>query len=189
MQILLPRPERNGWLNGAVRSHFVSRKPSQAEKYLHVSCLSAKMRDAQYSSKWQHSSHPDLQGAARIIRILPAICRTIPSSPDLHLIVKRAAEIQGLTMTDFVIHALQIAASQTIERADRVRFFQGQEPRSRIISRCPQASGHGRDRSICASRCCQRRVCRWVLRSPRVHRAPRTTTFSLSAPCNSQIFA
>ena len=122
MQILLPRPERNGWLNGAVRSHFVSRKPSQAEKYLHVSCLSAKMRDAQYSSKWQHSSHPDLQGAARIIRILPAICRTIPSSPDLHLIVKRAAEIQGLTMTDFVIHALQIAASQTIERADRVRL-------------------------------------------------------------------
>jgi uncharacterized protein (DUF1778 family) len=43
-------------------------------------------------------------------------------SPDLHLIVKRAAEIQGRTMTDFVIHALQIAASQTIERADRVRL-------------------------------------------------------------------
>jgi uncharacterized protein (DUF1778 family) len=43
-------------------------------------------------------------------------------SPDLHLIVKRAAEIQGRTMTDFVIHALQIAASQTIERADWVRL-------------------------------------------------------------------
>jgi uncharacterized protein (DUF1778 family) len=43
-------------------------------------------------------------------------------SPDLHLIVKRAAELQGRTMTDFVIHALQIAASQTIERAERVRL-------------------------------------------------------------------
>lgn len=43
-------------------------------------------------------------------------------SPDLHLIVKRAAEIQGRTMTDFVIHALQLAASQTIERSDRVRM-------------------------------------------------------------------
>ena len=43
-------------------------------------------------------------------------------SPDLHLIVKRAAETQGRTMTDFVTHALQIAASQTIEHADRVRL-------------------------------------------------------------------
>jgi uncharacterized protein (DUF1778 family) len=43
-------------------------------------------------------------------------------SQDLHLIVRRAAEIQGRTMTDFVIHALQTAASQTIDRADRVRL-------------------------------------------------------------------
>jgi uncharacterized protein (DUF1778 family) len=85
------------------------------------------------------------------LSILPAICRTIPRllrslscrakslalprttklqsarleariSPELHLIVKRAAEIQGRTLTDFVIHALQVAASQTIERADRVRL-------------------------------------------------------------------
>lgn len=43
-------------------------------------------------------------------------------SPDLHAFVKRAAEIQGRTMTDFVIHALQWAASQAIEQADQVRL-------------------------------------------------------------------
>ena len=43
-------------------------------------------------------------------------------SHDLHMTVKRAAEIQGRTMTDFVVHALQMAASQTIERSDRVRL-------------------------------------------------------------------
>jgi len=30
-------------------------------------------------------------------------------SQDLHMTVKRAAEIQGRTMTDFVVHALQLA--------------------------------------------------------------------------------
>ncbi|MFZ2738083.1 MAG: DUF1778 domain-containing protein [Burkholderiaceae bacterium] len=43
-------------------------------------------------------------------------------SHDLHLSVKRAAELQGRTMTDFVVHTLQMAASQTIERSDRVRL-------------------------------------------------------------------
>lgn len=43
-------------------------------------------------------------------------------SHDLHLTVKRAAEIQGRTMTDFVIYALQVAASQTIERADHLHL-------------------------------------------------------------------
>ena len=43
-------------------------------------------------------------------------------SHDLHVLVKRAAEMQGRTMTDFVIHALQSAASQAIEQADHVRM-------------------------------------------------------------------
>jgi uncharacterized protein (DUF1778 family) len=43
-------------------------------------------------------------------------------SADLHLAVKRAAEIQGRTVTDFVAHALQIAASQAIEEADQIRL-------------------------------------------------------------------
>ena len=43
-------------------------------------------------------------------------------SHDLHVIVKRAAQIQGRTMTDFVVHALQSAASEAIEQADLVRM-------------------------------------------------------------------
>ncbi len=43
-------------------------------------------------------------------------------SRDLHLMVKRAAEIQGRTMTDFVVHALEVAASDAIEHAGLVRF-------------------------------------------------------------------
>ena len=49
-------------------------------------------------------------------------------SQDLHMSVKRAAEIEGRTMTDFVVHALQVAASKTIEQADHVRLsLAGQE--------------------------------------------------------------
>lgn len=43
-------------------------------------------------------------------------------SQALHLTVKRAAEIQGRTMTDFVVYALQSAASQAIEQAAHVRW-------------------------------------------------------------------
>jgi len=43
-------------------------------------------------------------------------------SQDLHMTVKRAAEIEGRTMTDFVVHALQMAAIQTIAQADHVRL-------------------------------------------------------------------
>ena len=43
-------------------------------------------------------------------------------SHDLHRVVKRAAEMQGRTVTDFVIDALQSAASQAIEQADHVRM-------------------------------------------------------------------
>ena len=43
-------------------------------------------------------------------------------SHDLHLTVKRAAEIQGRTMTDFVIQALQEAASEAIEQSDQMRL-------------------------------------------------------------------
>ena len=43
-------------------------------------------------------------------------------SHDLHLTVKRAAEIQGRTVTDFVVHSLQLAATQAIEQADQVRL-------------------------------------------------------------------
>lgn len=43
-------------------------------------------------------------------------------STELHAMLKRAAEIQGRTMTDFVVSAVQDAALQAIERAVVVRL-------------------------------------------------------------------
>ena len=43
-------------------------------------------------------------------------------STDLHSLLKRAAELQGRTMTDFVVAAVQDAAQRAIEQADVVRL-------------------------------------------------------------------
>ena len=43
-------------------------------------------------------------------------------STDLHALLKRAAELQGRTMTDFVIAAVQEAAHQAIEQAAVIRL-------------------------------------------------------------------
>lgn len=43
-------------------------------------------------------------------------------SADLHALLKRAAEIQGRTLTDFVVSAVQEAAQRAIEQADFIRL-------------------------------------------------------------------
>ncbi|MDD5057387.1 MAG: DUF1778 domain-containing protein [Sideroxydans sp.] len=43
-------------------------------------------------------------------------------STELHATLKRAAEIQGLTVSDFVISAVQDAARQAIEHAGVIRL-------------------------------------------------------------------
>ncbi len=43
-------------------------------------------------------------------------------STDLHSMLKRAAEIQGRTMTDFVVSAVQDAAQRAIEQAEVIRL-------------------------------------------------------------------
>lgn len=43
-------------------------------------------------------------------------------STDLHSMLKRAAELEGRTMTDFVVNAVQDAAQRAIERAEVVRL-------------------------------------------------------------------
>jgi uncharacterized protein (DUF1778 family) len=43
-------------------------------------------------------------------------------STDLHAMLKRAAELQGRTMTDFVIAAVQEAAQHAIEQAEVIRL-------------------------------------------------------------------
>lgn len=77
------------------------------------------------------------------VAIFGMICQIMPSpnsttrleariSTDLHAMIKRAAELQGCTMTDFVVAAVQEAAQRTIEQtevvhlslADQERFAQ-----------------------------------------------------------------
>ncbi|MCL2589410.1 MAG: DUF1778 domain-containing protein [Betaproteobacteria bacterium] len=43
-------------------------------------------------------------------------------SIDLHAMLKRAAELQGRTMTDFVVGAVQEAAQRAIEQAGVIRL-------------------------------------------------------------------
>lgn len=43
-------------------------------------------------------------------------------STELRDMLKRAAEIQGRTMTDFIVSAVQAAAQQAIEQAEVVRL-------------------------------------------------------------------
>ncbi len=43
-------------------------------------------------------------------------------STDLHAALKRAAELQGRTMTDFVVAAVHEAARKAIEQAELVRL-------------------------------------------------------------------
>ena len=43
-------------------------------------------------------------------------------STDLHAMLKRAADIQGRTMTDFVVSAVQQAAQQAIEQDGIIRL-------------------------------------------------------------------
>ena len=43
-------------------------------------------------------------------------------STDLHSMLKRAAELQGRTMTDFVIAAVQDAAQRAIETSEVIRL-------------------------------------------------------------------
>ena len=43
-------------------------------------------------------------------------------TPDLHALVRRAAEIEGLTVTDFVVAAVKSAAEQRIEETQIFRL-------------------------------------------------------------------
>ena len=50
-------------------------------------------------------------------------------STELHAMLKRAAEIQGRTMTDFVVAAVQEAAQRAIEQAEVIRLSQADSQR------------------------------------------------------------
>lgn len=60
-------------------------------------------------------------------------------STDLHALLKRAAEIQGRTMTDFVISAVQDAAQRAIEQAEVMRLtLADQECFARVLLSPPE---------------------------------------------------
>lgn len=48
-------------------------------------------------------------------------------STDLHSMLKRATELQGRTMTDFVVAAVQDAAQRAIEQAEIIRLSMGDQ--------------------------------------------------------------
>jgi uncharacterized protein (DUF1778 family) len=55
----------------------------------------------------------DLQATARLEARLPN---------EVHALLKRAAEIEGRTLTDFVVSAAREAACRTIEEAEIIRL-------------------------------------------------------------------
>jgi len=56
-----------------------------------------------------------------------------------HVLVKRAAEIRGTTMTDLVVHALEAAATETIEHSNQVLLaVQDQEAFARALISPPK---------------------------------------------------
>ena len=60
---------------------------------------------------------------------------------DLHALLKRAAQMQGRTLTDFVVSAAQQAALQAIDQAEVVRLsFADQEIFAQALLSPPQPS-------------------------------------------------
>ena len=60
-------------------------------------------------------------------------------SSDLHSMLKRAAELQGRTMTDFVVAAVQDAAQRAINQAEVVRLtLKDQESFARALLSPPK---------------------------------------------------
>ncbi len=62
-------------------------------------------------------------------------------STNLHSQLKRAAELEGRTMTDFVISAVQVAAQRTIEQAEVIHLsLADQEIFAKALLSPPQAT-------------------------------------------------
>ena len=62
-------------------------------------------------------------------------------STDLHRLLKRAAELQGRTMTDFVVAAVQEAARSAIDQAEVIRLTMAdQESFAKALLSPPKAN-------------------------------------------------
>lgn len=67
-------------------------------------------------------------------------------TPDIHALLKRAAEIQGRTLSDFVVSAARDAAMQTIEQTEMIYLSQEDQRRfaEELINPSPLSSAMGR---------------------------------------------
>lgn len=62
-------------------------------------------------------------------------------SPELQKMLKRAAELQGRTLTDFVVAAVQDAAQRAIEQAEVIRLsLEDQQRFAEVLLSPPEPS-------------------------------------------------
>ncbi len=73
-------------------------------------------------------------------------------TPDLHALLKRAAEMQGRTMTDFVVAAVQDAAQRAIEQSEVVRLSLADQECFAQALLSPQAPAPALERAVARRR-------------------------------------
>lgn len=73
-------------------------------------------------------------------------------APDVLASVKRAAEIEGRSVSDFVVDAARHAAERTIEKAQIIRLSITDQQRVAAILAQPPAPSPGLDRAMEAHR-------------------------------------
>jgi uncharacterized protein (DUF1778 family) len=73
-------------------------------------------------------------------------------SPDVLAAVKRAAEIEGRSVSDFVVDAARHAAERTIEETQIIRFSLADQMRVAAILAAPPTPSAGLDRAMDAHR-------------------------------------
>lgn len=73
-------------------------------------------------------------------------------SPDVLATVKRAAEIEGRSVSDFVVDAARHAAQRTIEETQIIRLSLADQMRVAAVLAAPHAPSAGLDRAMDAHR-------------------------------------
>ena len=73
-------------------------------------------------------------------------------SPDVLAAVKRAAEIEGRSVSDFVVDAARHAAERTIEETQIIRLSLADQMRVAAVLAAPPAASAGLDRAMDAHR-------------------------------------
>ena len=73
-------------------------------------------------------------------------------TPEVLSAVRRAAEIQGRSLSDFIVAAAQEAAERTIEQAQILRFSLADQERVADLLLEPPAPSAGLDRAFAAHR-------------------------------------